>query len=82
MKRTTISLSDDLSVRVGHEAKRQGISVSAWVRRAIRNAILGGASGERQIPWAGIFEDAHMVRGRDVDGALHETWADDIDRGR
>jgi len=82
MKRTTIALSDDLSVRVEHEAKRQGISVSEWVRRAIRNAILGGTSGERQIPWAGIFEDADMVRGRDVDRALHETWADDIDRNR
>ena len=67
MKRITIPLPDDLSVRVEHEAKRQGLSVSEWVRRAIRSAIPGGTSGERQIPWAGIFEDADMVRGRDID---------------
>ncbi len=82
MKRTTISIPDDLSSIVEHEANRQGISVSEWIRRAIRNTILGGTSSSRQIPWAGIFEDPDMVRGRDLDEELDKTWADDIDRDR
>jgi hypothetical protein len=82
MKRTTIAMPDELSELVEHEAKRQGVSVSEWIRRAIQNAILGGTSGPREIPWAGIFEDPDMVRGRDVDEALQETWVDDIDRDR
>ena len=82
MKRTTIAIPDDLSDLVEHEASRLGISVSEWIRRAIRNTILGGDSGSRDIPWAGIFDDPEMVRGRDVDKELDETWADDIDRDR
>ena len=82
MKRTTIAIPDDLSELVVHEANRQGISVSEWIRRAIRNTILGGTSSSRPIPWAGIFEDPDMVRGRDVDERLEKTWADDIDRDR
>ena len=82
MKRTTIAIPDDLSELVEHEANRQRISVSEWIRRAIRNAILGGTSSSRRIPWAGIFEDPDMVRGRDLEEELEQTWADDIDRDR
>ena len=45
MKRTTIAIPDDLSELVEHEANRHGVSVSEWIRRAIRNAILGGLGG-------------------------------------
>ncbi len=82
MKRITIAIPDDVSELVVHEASRQGVSVSEWIRRAIRNTILGGTSSSRPIPWAGIFEDPNLVRGRDLDAELEKTWADDIDRGR
>ncbi len=82
MKRTTISIPDDLSSLVEHEANRLGITVSEWIRRAIRNTILGSDSGSRKIPWAGIFEDPEMVRGRDIDEDLERSWADDIHRDR
>ena len=82
MKRTTIAIPDDLSELVEHEANRHGVSVSEWIRRAIRNAILGGTTSSRQIPWAGIFEAPDMVRGRDLDEELDKTWSDDIDRDR
>ncbi len=82
MKRTTIAIPDDLSELVEHEANRHGVSVSEWIRGAIRNAILGGTASTRRIPWAGIFEDPDMVRGRDLDEELEKTWSDDIDRDR
>lgn len=82
MKRTTISLPDDLAELIEHEAKRQGVSVSEWIRRAVRKAVLGGDSGTRPIPWAGIFDDPTMVRARDLDTELEQSWADDLDRDR
>ena len=82
MKRPTIAIPDDLSELVEHEANRQGISGSEWIRRAIRHACPGGTASSRQIPWAGIFEDPRMVRGRDLEEELEKTWADDIDRDR
>ena len=80
MKRITIAMSDELSELVMREARRRGVSVSAWIRDAVREAIFGTESSPREIPFAGIFHDPRMTPGRDVDEALEETWADDADR--
>lgn len=79
MKRTTITLPDELADLVGREARRRETSVSELVRRLI---VKGLGSGEtREIPWAGIFDDPGMVSGADLERGLEE-WESDIDRDR
>jgi metal-responsive CopG/Arc/MetJ family transcriptional regulator len=53
MKRTTISLSDDLALAVQGEAKRQSASVSEVVRKALAE-YLRGSTAKRQISFAGL----------------------------
>ncbi|MBV8544918.1 MAG: CopG family transcriptional regulator [Acidobacteria bacterium] len=78
MKRTSISLPDDLATLVQHEADRSATSVSEVIRDAIAKTFLGRA---RKIPFAGICDDPKMTRAARLDEAL-EGWIDDIDRDR
>lgn len=82
MKRTTISLPEDLAALLEREAERRGTSVSAVIRESVREALLGRSDRPREIPWAGILDDPEMPHGADVDEALKESWADAIDRDR
>jgi hypothetical protein len=80
MKRTTITLTEDLAELVEQEAARLHISVSELIRRIMRQAFVGTADKPREIPWAGLFDDPEMVAGRDIDDELKKKWIDDIDR--
>ena len=82
MKRTTITLSDELAELVEREARRQRASVSEIIRRLLSQAIIGTEERPRQIPWAGIVNDPSLVHGKDIDGELDREWSDDIDRDR
>ncbi|HSF14677.1 MAG TPA: CopG family transcriptional regulator [Vicinamibacteria bacterium] len=82
MKRTTITLPNDLSELVEHEARRQGISVSELIRRSVRQALMGTPSSPRTIPFAAIMDDPEMVHGDQVEQELSKSWADELDRRR
>ncbi|HVS66088.1 MAG TPA: CopG family transcriptional regulator [Thermoanaerobaculia bacterium] len=73
MKRTTISLPDDLAALVEREAHRREVSVSELVRLAL--ARLLRPEGGRELPWAGVVREPEMVYGADLDEALAEEWA-------
>jgi Arc/MetJ-type ribon-helix-helix transcriptional regulator len=77
MKRTTITLPDELVELVEHEVRRRGTSFSEVVRWAIRETLLGG--GPRELAFAGIVDDAELPAGADLEEALDEA-ADDLDR--
>lgn len=81
MKRTTITLPDDLAEFVNSEARRRESSVSEVIRGFIVQG-LSGPSEPRDIPWAGLFNDPDMVPAERLDEALANGWADDIDRDR
>lgn len=81
MRRTTITLTDDLADLLEHEAKRLHVSVSELMRRLVRDAF-GLSARTREIPWAGLFNDPGMVPGGSVDDELARNWARDIDRRR
>lgn len=55
MKRTTISLPDDLAAALEREAGRRRVSVSQVAREAIE-ARLGWDQEERDIPFIGLFD--------------------------
>jgi hypothetical protein len=82
MKRTTITLPDDLSDLVDSEARRRQTSVSDVIRTFILEGLAGTAEKPREIPFAGLFHDPGMVTGDSMDEALKQHWADDLDRDR
>ena len=77
MKRTTITLPEEMAALVAHEASRTGRSVSEIVRIAIAEKYFG--SKNRRIPWAAICDDPSMPRGASMENDL-EGWDDEIDR--
>jgi hypothetical protein len=82
MRRTTITLPDDLAELVDSEARRQHTSVSDVIRQYIVKSLTGSPEKPREIPFAGLFDDPNMVPGERLDEALSSQWADDIDRDR
>lgn len=82
MKRTTITLPDDLSDLVDSEARRRQMSVSDVIRALIIEGLVGTAEKPREIPFAGLFHDPGMVTGGSIDEALKQHWADDLERER
>jgi Arc/MetJ-type ribon-helix-helix transcriptional regulator len=82
MRRTTITLPDDLAELVDSEARRQHTSVSDVIRQAVVKSLTGSPEKPREIPFAGLFHDPHMVPGERLEEALADRWADDIDRDR
>jgi hypothetical protein len=82
MKRTTITLPDDLSDLVDSEARRRQTSVSDVIRTFIIEGLAGTVEKPREIPFAGLFHDPGMVTGDSMDEALRQHWADDLDRDR
>jgi predicted transcriptional regulator len=54
MKRTTISLPDDLAAALEREARRRRVPVSQVAREAIEARLGWDEEGPREIPFAGI----------------------------
>lgn len=81
MRRTTITLPDDLASLLTAEAERLRTSVSDVVRRFIIQGFTRAPGGDREIAFAGIFHDPDMTAATDLEAAL-PSWADDQDRDR
>ncbi len=77
MKRTTITLPDELVDLVEHEVRRRGTSFSEVVRWSIRETLIG--NGPRRLAFAGICDDPTLPSGAEIEEALDEA-ADDLDR--
>ena len=82
MKKTTITLPDDLAYLVSLEAERRETSLSDVIRQLVLERLGGSTGSPREIPWAGLFEDPQMTPGSRIRELLAERWADDIDRDR
>jgi Arc/MetJ-type ribon-helix-helix transcriptional regulator len=83
MRRTTITLPDELANDVAREARRRHTSVSEVVRESLIATLREGrrdGSGRRIIPFSGIFESGDPAWAARVDEELAKTWADDIRR--
>jgi metal-responsive CopG/Arc/MetJ family transcriptional regulator len=74
MKRTTISIPEDLSVHLEREARRHGTSVSNIVRQALTAHF--GLTGEepRRLPFAALGHSGHRHTARDVEDILADEW--------
>lgn len=80
MKRTTITLTDELATALEREARRRRLSVSEVARRALA-AHLGLANGQpRRLPFAALGNSGHRHTARDLEEILAAEWG--RDRGR
>lgn len=81
MRRTTISLPDDLAAALEREARRRRVPVSRVAREAIEARLGWDAEGPRNLPFIGIAESTDSKwTAADLDEFLAETWADEIYR--
>jgi Arc/MetJ-type ribon-helix-helix transcriptional regulator len=81
MRRTTISLPDDLADALERAARRRHVSVSELTRRALAEHI-GFAQGERRpVPFANVGSSEGGTPARDIEELLAREWAgNDRDR--
>lgn len=79
MKRTTISLPDDLAGAVEREARRRRVPVSQLIREGLEIQ-LGRQPGLRRIPFAAIGRSGTHDTARNVDAILEAEWTRARDR--
>jgi hypothetical protein len=74
MKRTTITLTDDLAVAVAREDHRRRLSVSEVAREAL-SAHLGLAGSQpRQLAFAALGASGTHTTARDLEEILADEW--------
>ncbi len=81
MRRTTISLPDDLADALEREARRRSLPVSAIARDALSDYLGFGREGERDLPFAALGRSGHDSTARDMEDLLEREWTPDA-RGR
>ncbi|MBI4494745.1 MAG: CopG family transcriptional regulator [Chloroflexi bacterium] len=80
MKRTTVTLPDEIAVVLEREARRRGTSVSEVTRQALM-AYLGLPSAEpRRLPFVALGHSGHRHTARDAEEILAEEWGRAGDR--
>jgi metal-responsive CopG/Arc/MetJ family transcriptional regulator len=80
MKRTTISLSDELAATVEREARRRRSSVSEIVRDALSAHF--HLDQPRRLPFESLGGSGYTNTARDMEEILAREWGDAIDRDR
>ena len=80
MKRTTVTLSDQLATAVSREARRRHVSVSEVTREALAAHLGLLDGGTRQLPFAALGSSGHRTTARDFEDVLAAEWK--RDRGR
>jgi predicted transcriptional regulator len=81
MRRTTISLPDELADALEREARRRSVPASAIARDALTNYLGIGRAGERrELPFAALGRSGHTTTARDMEGLLDREWVRDARR--
>jgi hypothetical protein len=82
MKRTTISLSDELANALHREARRRRIPASAIARDALaRHLGIADGAAPRQLPFASLGRSGYRTTAQDAEELLSVEWTG-IARGR
>jgi site-specific recombinase XerC len=74
MKRTTISLPDELAAAVEREARRRRVPVSQVAREALEASLGRRRSGERSLAIVALGRSGHRTTARDVEQILDDEW--------
>jgi Arc/MetJ-type ribon-helix-helix transcriptional regulator len=77
MKRTTVSLPDDLAAALAREARRRNRSASEITRDALAKHLGLTADEPRSVPFAAVGRSGHRTTGRDMEELLAAEWHGD-----
>jgi hypothetical protein len=80
VKRTTISLPDDIAAALAREAHRRRVPVSQVAREAIEARLGLDDEVPRELPFIGIAESGLPGIAERDEEYLAEHWADDLER--
>lgn len=81
MKRTTISLPDDLASALAREAHRANVSASEVTRAALTKHLGMATDRPRELPFAAVGRSGHRRTARDMEELIAREW-DEPPRGR
>ena len=82
MKRTTISLPDEVALLAEREARRRGVSLSEVARDALAEHLGIDRRVPRPLPFANLGRSRHTDTSTRVDEVLAARWTRDIERHR
>lgn len=74
MKRTTITLTDELAAALAREARRRERSASEIAREALARYLGLVADGPRELPFASLGGSGSRTTGRDMEALLEQEW--------
>lgn len=74
MKRTTVSLPDDLAGVLAREARRRNQSVSELTREALAGHLGLTDEGPRELPFAAVGRSGQRHTARDLEALLEREW--------
>ena len=78
MRRTTISLPDELADALEREARRRALPASAIARDALSDYLgIGRAGEQRDLPFAGVGRSGQRTTARDMEDLLKREWDQD-----
>jgi hypothetical protein len=77
MKRTTITLTEDLARVAAREVRRRGVSLSELVREALTSHLGLGGVTRRKLPFAALGASGHRNTARDMEEILDREWTSD-----
>lgn len=80
MKRTTISLPDDLAVATEREARRRRVSVSEVARQALAEHLGLNDVARRPLPFAALGRSGRRDTAERLEDLLAQEWTPDRDR--
>jgi predicted transcriptional regulator len=81
MRRTTISLPDDLADALQREARRRSLPASAIARDALSHYLgVGRPDEQRELPFAAVGRSGKHTTARDMEQLLHDEWKTDARR--
>jgi predicted transcriptional regulator len=81
MRRTTISLPDELADALEREARRRSLPASAIARDALSDYLgIGRPDQPRELPFAAIGRSGQHSTGRDMEQLLEREWTPDARR--
>jgi hypothetical protein len=74
MKRTTISLPDDLAAALAREARRLRVPVSQLAREGLQMRLGRMPGAVRELPFAALGRSGHTTTARDAEKILAADW--------
>lgn len=80
MKRTTVSLPDDLAAALAREARRRNTSASEITRDALAGHLALGGDRPRDLPFAAIGQSGKHTTGREMEDLIDREWDDQVRR--